>query len=89
MAQLVRKTGVRFADFARAYPPATRSGRPFDPARTEDAPPYVAMETPDGEYYVGLDSPSALHPQSERSNGHPEHLEEPLGRRRARSTRAW
>jgi DMSO/TMAO reductase YedYZ molybdopterin-dependent catalytic subunit len=57
-------TGVRFADFARAYPPATRSGRPFDPARAEDAPPYVAMETPDGEYYVGLDSASALHPQT-------------------------
>jgi DMSO/TMAO reductase YedYZ molybdopterin-dependent catalytic subunit len=56
--------GVRFADFARAYPPGTRSGRPFDPDRPGDAPPYVAMETPDGDYYVGLDAESALHPQT-------------------------
>lgn len=57
-------TGVRLADFARAHPPPTRSGRPFDPEHPEDAPPYVSLETPDGEYYVGLDTASALHPQT-------------------------
>ncbi len=56
--------GVRFADLARAFPPATRSGRPFDVDRPEDAPPYVSMATPDGSYYVGLDAASALHPQT-------------------------
>jgi len=56
--------GARFADFARAFPPPTRSGRPFDPDQPDDAPPYVAMATPDGEYYVGLDAASALHPQT-------------------------
>jgi DMSO/TMAO reductase YedYZ molybdopterin-dependent catalytic subunit len=63
-SMVVHWAGVRFADFARAYPPPTRSGQPFDPARTDDAPPYVALETPDGEYYVGLDTASALHPQT-------------------------
>jgi DMSO/TMAO reductase YedYZ molybdopterin-dependent catalytic subunit len=57
-------TGVRLADFARANPPPTRSGRRFDPGRAHDAPPYVALETPDGEYDVGLDTASALHPQT-------------------------
>lgn len=63
-SMVVHWAGVRFADFARAYPPPTRSGRPFDPARPEELPPYVALETPDGEYYVGLDVASALHPQT-------------------------
>lgn len=56
--------GVRFADLARACPPATRSGQPFDPDRAGDAPPYVSLATPDGRYYVGFDSASALHPQT-------------------------
>jgi DMSO/TMAO reductase YedYZ molybdopterin-dependent catalytic subunit len=56
--------GVRLADLARAHPPPTRSGRPFDPERPEDAPPYVSLATPDGDYYVGLDTDSALHPQT-------------------------
>lgn len=56
--------GVRLADFARAHPPPTRSGRRFDPERPDDAPPYLSLETPDEEYYVGLDTASALHPQT-------------------------
>ncbi len=56
--------GVSLADVARAHPPTTRSGRPFDPDRPEDAPPYVSLTTPDRGYFVGLDTASALHPQT-------------------------
>ena len=56
--------GVRLSDLLRAHPPATRSGRPFDPARPDDLPPYLSLATPDGEYYVGLDAAAALHPQT-------------------------
>jgi len=61
---VARWAGVRFADLARVHPPATRSGRPFDPARPDDVPPYLSMATPDGDYYVGLDAASAMHPQT-------------------------
>jgi DMSO/TMAO reductase YedYZ molybdopterin-dependent catalytic subunit len=56
--------GVSLAALARTHPPATRSGRPFDPSQPEDAPPYVSLATPDGEYFVGLETASALHPQT-------------------------
>lgn len=62
---VVRWAGARFSDFAERYPPATPSGRPYDPARDpHDVPPFVAMATPDEEYFVGLDTDSALHPQT-------------------------
>ncbi len=61
----VKWKGVRFADFAKAYPPSTRSG---DDPNITDHPEklvrYVAMATPDNGYYVGLDMASALHPQT-------------------------
>ena len=50
-SQIVHWGGVRFADFAKKYPPAPGMQ-------------YVSMETPDGEYYVGLDMKSAMHPQT-------------------------
>src|SRR5213079_3390107 len=61
---IVHWAGVSLVDFMRKYPPATRSGKKFDPARLDDPPEYVSMETPDGGYYVGLDMASALHPQT-------------------------
>ena len=61
---IVQWAGVRFSDFMKAYPPATRSGGAFSSNHPEDLPPYVSMETPDGDYYVGLDIESALHPQT-------------------------
>ncbi len=61
----VEWAGAGFSDFVAAYPPATRSGDPPDPANhPEDLPAYVGMETPDGGYYVGLDMESMLHPQT-------------------------
>ena len=56
--------GVRFADFLKAHPPKTKSGRPWVPGDTADLPKYVSMTTPNGGYYVGLDVASALHPQT-------------------------
>lgn len=50
-SQIVHWSGVRFADFAKKYPPA--SGMQ-----------YVSMTTPDEEYYIGLDMDSAMHPQT-------------------------
>ncbi|MCU1263678.1 MAG: molybdopterin-binding oxidoreductase, partial [Bryobacterales bacterium] len=50
-SEIVHWGGVRFADFAKKYPPAAGMR-------------YVGMETPDGEYYVGLDMASAMHPQT-------------------------
>ena len=61
---IVHWTGCRLVDFMLKYPPATKSGRPFDPAHLDDLPEYVSMETPDGAYFVGLDMASALHPQT-------------------------
>jgi DMSO/TMAO reductase YedYZ molybdopterin-dependent catalytic subunit len=61
---IVEWAGARFADFMKAYPPATRSGDPFSFESPEDLPPYVSMETPDRQYYVGLDMESMLHPQT-------------------------
>lgn len=60
----VNWAGVRFTDFIKKYPPKTRSGRPADPANTDDLLNYVAMATPDFGYYVGLDIASAVHPQT-------------------------
>lgn len=60
----VNWSGVRFADFLKAYPPRTRSGAAVDLSKPEDLPEYVAMQTPDGAYYVGLDMASAIHPQT-------------------------
>lgn len=56
--------GARMADFIAHYPPATRSGEPYNAAKPEDLPEFVGMETPDGGYYVGLEREAALHPQT-------------------------
>jgi hypothetical protein len=61
---IVHWAGVSLVDFLRKYPPATKSGKPFDPHKLDDLPEYVSMETPDKIYYVGLDMASALHPQT-------------------------
>lgn len=64
-SQIVHWVGVRFADFAKQYPPATRSGDPPNvEKKPEDLVEYVSMKTPDEGYYVGLDMESALHPQT-------------------------
>jgi hypothetical protein len=63
-SNIVHWAGVSLVDFLKKYPPATKSGKPFDPKRLGDLPEYVSMETPDGEYFVGLDMASALHPQT-------------------------
>ena len=64
-SEVVYWGGARMKDFLAAFPPKTRSGRPFD-ANTplEDLPEYVGFETPDGEYYVGVESEVAMHPQT-------------------------
>ncbi len=54
-SQIVHWTGVRFADFLDAYPPAPIDGK---------EPRYVYMETPDGDYYVGYDLHTCRHPQT-------------------------
>jgi len=61
---IVHWAGVRLVDFLTKYPPATKSGKPFDPKHLDDLPEYVSMETPDKAYYVALDMASALHPQT-------------------------
>jgi len=61
---IVHWAGVKLSDFMKEFPPATKSGRPFDSAHLDDLPEYVSMETPDGAYFVGLDMASALHPQT-------------------------
>lgn len=75
---IVHWAGVTLADFLQKYPPATRSGKPFDRNNIADLPEYVSLETPDGAYYVGLDMASALHPQTllcYEMNGKPLELE--------------
>lgn len=63
---VVNWAGVRFADFLKQYPLATRSGQPIaNPGQPPaDAARYVGMMTPDEKYYVGLELESALHPQT-------------------------
>lgn len=57
--------GVRFSDFAAAYPPQTSNGATPDiVARPADLLPYVSLATPDDKYFVGWDMPSILHPQT-------------------------
>ena len=64
-SEIVHWGGVRLADFAARYPPATPSGQPLDlAARPGDVPACVSLATPDEEYYVSLDADSALHPQT-------------------------
>lgn len=58
-------SGIRFADFIKAYGIGTKSGRPPDPEyHPEDLYQFVGLETPDGEYYVSIDMQSMLHPQT-------------------------
>lgn len=62
---IIHWAGVRFSDFAKAYPPKTQSGAPADVAgRPEDLMPYVAMSTPNEQYFVAWDMPSIMHPQT-------------------------
>ena len=62
---IVKWAGVRFSDFAAAYPPKTQSGAAPDVvARPQDLLPYVSLITPDEGYFVGWDLPSILHPQT-------------------------
>jgi DMSO/TMAO reductase YedYZ molybdopterin-dependent catalytic subunit len=62
---IVQWAGVRFADFAAAYPPKTRSGAAPDVAgRPHELLPYVSLTTPDEGYFVGWDMSSILHPQT-------------------------
>lgn len=62
---VVHWAGVRFADFAAAFPPKTQSGAAPDvAAKPEDLLPYVDIRTPDEKYFVGWDMPSILHPQT-------------------------
>lgn len=62
---VIHWAGVRFADFAAAYPPKTKSGVPPDLAKNpDDLMPYVDIRTPDEKYFVGWDMPSILHPQT-------------------------
>ncbi len=64
-SEVVHWGGVRLRDLLAAFPPATRSGRPFDAStRPDDIPEYVGFETPDGEYFVGIEREVALHPQT-------------------------
>jgi len=63
-SEVVHWGGIRMRDFLAAFPPATRSGRPFDGNSPDDLPEYVGFETPDGEYYVGVEREVALHPQT-------------------------
>ncbi len=55
--------GVRFSDFAAAYPPAGFEATRQD-GRPKDLPPYVSLRTPDEKYYVGWDTSSIMHPQT-------------------------
>ncbi len=62
---VVNWVGARFSDFARKYPPKTRSGSAPDVQnRPQDLLPYVSLVTPDEGYYVGWDMPSIMHPQT-------------------------
>jgi DMSO/TMAO reductase YedYZ molybdopterin-dependent catalytic subunit len=62
---IVKWTGVRFSDFAAAYPPKTRSGAAPDiTRRPDDLLPYVSLTTPDEGYFVGWDLPGIMHPQT-------------------------
>jgi DMSO/TMAO reductase YedYZ molybdopterin-dependent catalytic subunit len=62
---VIHWAGVRFCDFAAAYPPKTQSGAPPDLAKNpDDLLPYVDIRTPDEKYFVGWDMPSILHPQT-------------------------
>ena len=62
---IVKWAGVRFSDFAAAYPPKTINGSDPDVAnRPHELVQYVSMTTPDKQYYVGWDMPSIMHPQT-------------------------
>ncbi len=64
-SEVVHWGGARMRDFLAAFPPSTRSGRPFDAnTQPDDIPEYVGFETPDGEYFVGIEREVALHPQT-------------------------
>ena len=64
-SEVVHWGGARMRDFLAAYPPVTRSGRPFGPdTQPDDIPEYVGFQTPDGDYYVGIEREVALHPQT-------------------------
>ena len=64
-SMIVHWAGVRFSDFAAAYLPQTKSGRPADMLnRPDDLLPYVSVTTPDNGYFVGWDIESILHPQT-------------------------
>ena len=64
-SMIVHWAGVRFSDFATAYRPKTKSGRPANLSeRPDDLLPYVSLTTPDEGYFVGWDIESILHPQT-------------------------
>ncbi len=76
---IVHWAGVRFSDFAAAYPPKNRDGSKGDVAnRPQDLPRYVSLATPDEKYFVGWDIESILHPQTllaYEMNGQPLRME--------------
>jgi DMSO/TMAO reductase YedYZ molybdopterin-dependent catalytic subunit len=78
-SSIVSWAGVRFSDFMKKHPPATKSGEDPNIAKNPtDLMDYVYLETPDAGYYVGLDMPSALHPNTilcYEMNGEPLPLE--------------
>lgn len=88
---IARWAGVRFSDFAAAYPPKTHNGtKPDIAARPRDLMPYVSLTTPDEKYYVGWDLLSILHPQTMLAyeiNGAPLSLEHGAPLRLATATK--
>ena len=78
-SSIVSWAGVRFSDFMKKHPPATKSGEDPNIAKNPtDLMDYIYLETPDAGYYVGLDMPSALHPNTilcYEMNGEPLPLE--------------
>jgi len=76
---IAKWAGVRFSDFAAAYPPATKNGAIGDAINhPQDLPQYVYMTTPDQNYYVAWDLPAVMHPQTLLAyelNGEPLSLE--------------
>jgi DMSO/TMAO reductase YedYZ molybdopterin-dependent catalytic subunit len=62
---IINWAGVKFSDFAAAYSPKTKTGRPADMSNSPgDLLPYVSLTTPDEGYFVGWDIESILHPQT-------------------------
>ena len=62
---IAKWAGVRFSDFAAAYPPANRQGGAGDVINSpQDLRPYVSLTTADENYYVGWDIQAMLHPQT-------------------------